>query len=199
MSKFSYFLNDSTPKYATVTPRRTKYGVNKKTWLFRKNHELKTSPKLDVLGPPKKDSLFIIDEGQFVASDFVDQDTTALDSLSRNNLFAVADAKSNEPRYKYRYDPKIKYNQEQIYYNKYYGELFLDKRPVKKPLDQILEEEQATDSTTTKKKGKFGFGFGFLKKKKSKEEAAGEPIEKESDAELDDLPENDQKENENDN
>jgi len=182
-AKYSYFLNDSTPRYVASTSRRTKYGVNKKAWVFKKNYDLKTAPKINVLGPPKKDSLFIIDQGQFLATDFVARDTTDLDSLRDTALFAFGDAEAapKGPKYKYRYNPKFHYNQEQEYYNKYYGELLIDNRPAKKPLDELLEAEQAVDSTSTKKKGRFV--PGFLKKKKDKKESDESLVEQGDDTE----------------
>lgn len=163
LAKYSYFANDSTPKFAMVS-KRTKYGINKHQSLFRKNYELMTAPKKNVLAPVPEDTLSdeVIDQGDFIAEDFVDTDTLGVDSLSTAPLLAQVEEEEPEgPRYKYRYSPDNAYNQEQVYYNKYYGELFIDNRPP--PSEEKLEEEQLqqSDSTAVEKKG-----LGLFKKKK---------------------------------
>lgn len=168
LAKYSYFANDSTPKFAMVS-RRSKYGVNKHTSLFRKNYEMMTAPKKNVLAPIPIDttSEINIDQGDFIAEDFVDTDTLGVDSLSTAPILAQAEVEESQgPRYKYRYDPDNGHNQEQAYYNKYYGELFIDNRPP--PSTAKLEEEQlqASDTTEVKKKG-LG---GIFKKKKDEEQ-----------------------------
>lgn len=173
MAKFSLFGTDSMPKYQ-VASRRNKNGVNKNYGLFerqRKMYDLWTSPKENVLGPPKKDSLFILDEGEFIASDFTtNADSLGVDSLradSVSNLpafLASADVPENTgPKYKYRYNPKFAYNHEQEYYNKYFGELFIDNRPPPEKEEELdLEYESESDSLSVKKKKKLS---GFFKKK----------------------------------
>lgn len=180
LAKYSYFANDSTPKFA-MAGRRTKYGVNKHTSLFRKNYELMTAPKKNVLAPIPVDttSEIIIDQGDFIAEDFVDTDTLGVDSLSTAPLLAQVEEEEPEgPKYKYRYALDNGYNQEQVYYNKYYGELFIDNRPPPSP--EKLEEEQLQESDTTEVKKK---GLGGLFKKKNDEvqdqpeEAVEEPVD----------------------
>lgn len=175
-AKYSYFANDSTPKLAMAS-RRTKYGVNKKTSLFRKNYELMTAPKKNVLAPvPEDTSELIIDEGEFLAEDFVDVDTLGTDSLSVAPLLAQAEEekKPEGPRYKYRYERTAQHNQEQVYYNKYFGELFIDNRPP--PSADKLAEEQASDSTQVEKKG-LG---GLFKKNKDEKQAEPETTEEQT-------------------
>ncbi|MEP2025943.1 MAG: hypothetical protein ABJH98_14460 [Reichenbachiella sp.] len=170
-AKYSYFANDSTPKLALAS-RRTKYGVNKKTSLFRKNYELMTAPKKNVLSPiPEDTTELIIDQGEFLAEDFVDTDTLGVDSLSTAPLLAQVeeDTVPKGPRYKYRYEETAAHNQEQVYYNKYFGELFIDNRPPPSP--EKLEEELAQESDTTQVKKK-GLGGLF---KKNKDEKQAEP------------------------
>lgn len=168
LAKYSYFANDSTPKFAMV-PKRTKYGINKHQSLFRKNYELMTAPKKNVLAPVPEDTLSddVIDQGEFIAEDFVDTDTLGVDSLAAAPLLAQVEEEEPEgPKYKYRYSLDNAYNQEQVYYNKYYGELFIDNRPP--PSEEKLEEEQLQESDTTavEKKGKGLFG----KKKGAKQD-----------------------------
>ena len=174
-ANFSLFGPDSLPKYM-VASRRNKFGINKQTSLFRKNYELKTAPKVNVLGPPKKDSLYAIEEGEFYASDFADSDSLSSDSTDSTSVelpgSLIVEQESSGPQYKYRYDPKVPYNHEQEYYNKYYGELFIDNRPP--PEDDILESFENSleqDSTEVKPKKRFG---GLFKRKQNEEEAEPE-------------------------
>ena len=177
LAKYSYFANDSTPKFASAS-RRTKYGVNKQTSLFRKNYELMTAPKKNVLAPiPEDTSELIIDQGEFLAEDFVDTDTLGVDSLSAAPLLAQVekDTVPEGPRYKYRYEETAAHNQEQVYYNKYYGELFIDNRPP--PSAEKLAEEALQESDTSQVKKK---GLGGLFKKKDKNQAEPETVEEET-------------------
>lgn len=131
MARYSLFLNDSTPKIAMV-PQRTKFGVSKKVNKYRKAYDLMTVPKMNELGPPARDSLYYFDEfeeGDFLASDFVDMDTLGVDSVSASPMLAAIEKPKDEKEYKFRYHPKNPYNTEQEYYNKYYGDLFVDERP----------------------------------------------------------------------
>ncbi|WP_420582123.1 hypothetical protein [Reichenbachiella sp.] len=176
LAKYSYFANDSTPKFASAS-RRNKYGVNKKTSLFRKNYELMTAPKKNVLAPvPEDTSELIIDQGEFLAEDFVDTDTLGTDSLSAAPLLAQVEEEPEPegPRYKYRYEETAAHNQEQVYYNKYYGELFIDNRPP--PSEEKLAEEALQESDTTQVKK----GLGGLFKKKDKKQAEPESAEEET-------------------
>lgn len=175
MARYSLFLNDTTPKMP-VASRRSKYGINKKSSLFRKNYDLMTAPKKNQIRWLEEDSLDM-DQGEFLASDFVDQDSIGADSVSAAPILAALEEEEEEVRYKWKYSLDNNYNQEQVYYNKYYGELFIDTRPTQKELAaQQLEhlDEISSDSTMqqTEKKGLFG-------KKKSSEETT------ETDAEVD--------------
>lgn len=173
MAKYSLFSNDSTPKFA-VASRRNKYGVNKKTSHFIKNYELMTAPKKNVLGPPSKEPLYYHPpEPEFVASDFTDSLST--DSLEVVPEFVVTE--DDGPKYKYRYHPNNAYNQEQEYYNKYFGEMFIDNRPPPPSPDDLAlnmdlelgEESELGDSTVVEKKKK-----GLFKKKEKSAEPEDE-------------------------
>lgn len=173
------FGEDSLPKFQ-VASRRNKYGISEKYKLFnffKKNYDLKTSPKENQLGPPAKDSLFVhpgdtvdlMDEGEFLASDFAD-------SLSTDSLTVVPDVVASAqveeptgPKYKYRYDQRNPYSSEQMYYNKYFGEMFVDTRPPPKPKEPVVDEVPIEgDTTAVTSKKKFG---SFFKKKKKKDES----------------------------
>ncbi|WP_147407526.1 hypothetical protein [Reichenbachiella sp. MSK19-1] len=154
MMRYSMFLNDTTPKMA-VASRRTKYGVNKKSSLFRKNYDLMTAPKVNEIRRLEVDSLYTEDEGDFMVADFVDQDSVGVDSVSAAPILAAVD-KKEEVRYKYKYDLENDYNQDQEYYNKYYGELFIDTRPLPSERVEPVEPDIAADSLgTEEKKGLF--------------------------------------------
>lgn len=177
MAKYSLFLNDSTPKYASAS-RKNKYGIEREMSMFRKNYELKTAPKVNVLGEPEVDPFFdhTDQEGEFLASDFVDTDSIGVDSVIVAPAFAVKEDKG--PHYKYRYHPNNAYNEDQQYYNKYYGELLVDNRPpppTPEDLARQREEQQQTiqssDSTMT-----------APDKKRSKRKKKSETAQEENDA-----------------
>ena len=185
-AKFSLFGEDSLPK-VQIASRRNKYGISEKYRFFdffRKNYDLKTSPKENTLGNPAKDSIYVhpedsldlMDEGEFIASDFATEGE-AIDSLAVvPDGVATANEGPKGPKYKYRYDERNPYNTEQIYYNKYFGEMLVDDRPPPKPIEPELEE---TDSTSTSKMKKLIPGF-LRKKKKNKEEEPDAESESES-------------------
>ncbi|MFT7034156.1 MAG: hypothetical protein ACJA2S_002666 [Cyclobacteriaceae bacterium] len=179
------FGEDSLPKFQ-VASRRNKYGISEKYRFFnffKKNYDLKTSPKENQLGPPAKDPLFmhpgdtvdLMDEGEFLASDFAD-------SLSTDSLTVVPDVVASSqieeptgPKYKYRYDQRNPYSVEQIYYNKYFGETLVDTRPPPKPKEPVVEAAlMEGDTTSFDSKKKFG---SFLKRKKKDKEGSEEPEE----------------------
>ena len=93
-----------------------------------------------------------------MVSDF-STDSLASDSLATGTLLAQVDKK--EVQYKWGYDPKDQFNSDQDYYNKYYGDRFIDNRPTVSESSKELEEqlqESAGDSTQSSgKKRKFGF------------------------------------------
>lgn len=196
-AKFSLFGPDSLPKYA-VASRRNKFGINKQTSLFRKNYELKTSPKINVLGPPAKDSLFVLEEGEFIASDFVETDSLLVDSLATDSLsvpeVVAVEPEPTGPKYKYRYNPGFPYNHEQEYYNKYYGELLVDNRPPEPEPDPLSELSAEEDTLATNKPRKRGLK-GLFKRKGLEEEGAAEAPE-EVDEFLGEEPEEEEEEGE---
>lgn len=147
-----------------------------------------TAPKKNVLAPvPEDTSELIIDQGEFLTDDFVDTDSLGVDSLSTAPLLAKVEEEERpqETRYKYRYERTAAHNQEQVYYNKYFGELFIDNRPPPSEEKLDAEQMQSSDSTGVKKKGLGGLF------KKSKEEGQAEPesVEEESEVEETDIPE----------
>ena len=186
MAKYSLFGEDSLPKFQ-VASRRNKYGISEKYRFFdffRKNYDLRTAPKTNQLGPPAKDSLFVhpgdtlelMDEGEFIASDFTDSDSLATDSLAVvPDVVASTNTEPQGPKYKYRYDQRNPYSTEQMYYNKYFGEMLVDKRPPPKPVEEKVDEA-IVESDTTSTSGKKLIP-GFLKKKKKSKDEVTEPEE----------------------
>ena len=179
-ARYSLFENDSTPKFA-VASRRTKYGINKRTNFYRKNYELMTAPKVNVLGNPAPDPAYYREEPidviamELASNDSLQSDSTLLAmDYSPSDSTLVADASTafpvtedEGPKYKYRYHPKNPYNQEQEYYNKYFGELFVDNRPPPtspEDLARQMEEESEWDTLGVQEEPKKGL---FKKKKRA--------------------------------
>ncbi|MEQ8548614.1 MAG: hypothetical protein RIC03_11930 [Cyclobacteriaceae bacterium] len=182
---------------------KSKYGIVKYEPYWLKNQRLRTAPMENVLAPEKEKvdtSSSFVDVGEFLASDFsTDSLDTDLGSLAEETsvdstgyaLPTLARAPPPPPKkktkYLYRYNPKDKANNvEQDYYNKYFGQYLIERKPEPKPepIDTaaVNEEEIIDESDTTKmieKKG-FGFRFNFGKKKNKKGS-------EEADAEIDSL------------
>lgn len=136
------------------------------------------------MGPPRKDSLLTVDEGEFLASDFSSTDSLGVDSPGADSVNQVPRSvvSSNEeptgPQYKYRYDRALPYNHEQEYYNKYFGELFIDKRPKPEVTNlDILTDLQEVDSITSAKPVRKGLKGLFKKKKRNEEAEVEEDLE----------------------
>ncbi|WP_162555850.1 hypothetical protein [Reichenbachiella versicolor] len=198
-ARYSLFLNDSTPKFALAS-RRTKYGVNKKTNYYRKNYELMTAPKENILKTPVFDSVnFGIDQATLLAREdkrrdafklsgeedpflspidsmLMVSDSTMLpdstwvvesrvDSTSLDSLTMMAlnepDTVDEGPKYKYRYHTENNFNMEQVYYNKYYGELFIDNRPPPPSPEELAAMQARADSIKQANKKPF---FGLFAK-----------------------------------
>lgn len=156
-------------------PKRTKYGIIKNVPYPIKNYRLRTAPMENVLAPEPVSN-------NFVASDFTDSLTIdtlliATDSMSMDSLVKkpVAKVKKNEPRFKYGYDPSDNFNVEQQYYNKYFGESLVDRRPIPEPQPLDSLRSAVSDSVQTKEP----FFKGLFKKKKKKEE--DQPVEETTD------------------
>ena len=148
--------------------KKNKYGIMKLPPFIYKNYLLKMSPMENVLGPEEEEPE-IMDEGEFVAEDFVETDSLAEGEEIPVALQDEEETEEQEQRYLFEYDPKDDFNVDQEYYNKYFGELFIDNSPPEPEEEEITEEEMESDTTATKKKGLFGGGL-FGKKKKDQEE-----------------------------
>jgi len=143
--------------------KKTKYGIVKKTFYPIKNYRLKTAPMENVLTPPEVQSL-------------------------NDNLFDTLDSFYNpllaeqSQSYYYGYDPTDDFNVDQEYYNKYYGELFIDDRARESITEELLTDQDSSEADTVENKPFFK-GL-FKKKQKDKllsDEALPELIEQQSD------------------
>ncbi len=156
--------------------KKTKYGIIKEPISpIIKDYQMRTAPMENVHGPEEVTN-------DFVASDFtdslgVDSLAIAMDSLTLDSTAAVASAEpieaKEETKYLYRYDPSDNFNVEQEYYNKYFGEKFIDRRPKPEPKPVALDSlgnPIVPDSVATKEP----FFKGLFKKKNKKKD---EPIE----------------------
>lgn len=155
--------------------KKTKYGIIKQPVYPIKNYQMRTAPMENVLAPEPVSN-------DFVASDFTDSlgvdslsvamDSLTMDSIAVETETAVAEEKT---KYLYGYDPADNFNVEQEYYNKYFGEKFIDNspKPEPKPVElDSLGNPIVQDSVATKEP--FFKGL-FKKKKKDKKEEDPEP------------------------
>ncbi|MEP5613956.1 MAG: hypothetical protein ABJP45_17015, partial [Cyclobacteriaceae bacterium] len=148
---------------------RTKYGVVKYEPYWLKKYRMRTAPMENVYSPKPPEP---------VRTDYVATETTdsvAVDSLGVASLDSLevdlvaleeqAVAEEEEPqKYLHEYDPQDNFNVEQEYYNKYYGEKLIDRRPKPK-----VQATQAADSLATAipdslQDKKFSFKGLFRKK-----------------------------------
>lgn len=146
-------------------------GFNKAHWI-RKNDDQRLIKMEDQFIPPEDTTEQIIDEGEFVEADFVTNDSLAVagaDSLATDSLALASQPEVTEipegptERYRFGYEFKNnKFNEDQDYYNKEFGHLFVYKIPPPPPPAEEPEEAVESDTTAVKKKG---FMSRFRKKK----------------------------------
>ncbi|MEO9484853.1 MAG: hypothetical protein ABJG47_15445 [Ekhidna sp.] len=156
--------------------KKTKYGIVKQPPLKPlikpiKNYQRRTAPMENVLAPEPISN-------DFVASDFtdslgIDSLSIAMDSLSLDSVAAPSPVVAKEEtRYLYGYDPSDNFNVEQEYYNKYFGEKLVDRRPKPEPVPIATDSlgNPLADSVQTKEP----FFKGLFKKKKKDNQAPAE-------------------------
>ncbi len=124
-------------------PNRTKYGIQKKVPYPVKNYRLRTAPMENVLAPEPVSN-------DFVASDFTDSLPLDSTALALDSLETKPVAVKEETKYRYKYDPKDNFNVEQEYYNKYFGEKFIDKRDQPQNTTKGIDTEAIPDSLQIK-------------------------------------------------
>jgi hypothetical protein len=144
-------------------PKRTKYGIIKQVPYPIKNYRLRTAPKENILAPEPVSN-------DFVASDF--SDSLSIDSIETKSVVA-----KQETRYLYKYDPKDNFNVEQEYYNKYFGQKFIDKRPI--PVETPTNNAKQNVLPDSVQSAKKPFLKGLFKKKKESivDPETADPIE----------------------
>lgn len=153
--------------------KRNKYGIVKYEPYWLKKYRMRTAPMENVFAPEPL-------ETNFVASEFSDSlsvdslavaSVDSLDSLQVQPTIAAEDTEE-EVRYLFKYDPTDNFNVEQEYYNKYYGEMFIDKRPKPEPAPvDSLANATLPDSLVAEEKGPFLKGL-FKKKKNTSDTTA---------------------------
>ena len=155
--------------------KKSKYGIIQQPMRPIKNYQMRTAPMENVLAPEPVSN-------DFVASDFYDSlgtdslsiamDSLVVDSTATETLVA----EEEETKYLYGYDPSDNFNVEQVYYNKYYSEKFIDNRPKPEPAPVELDSlgnPIVPDSVATKEP----FFKGLFKKKKKDKAADETPAE----------------------
>ncbi len=143
--------------------KKSKYGIIQQPIRPIKNYQMRTAPMENVLAPEPISN-------DFVASDFsdslgIDSLSVAIDSMALDSIAAEPVVAKEETKYLYGYDPSDNFNVEQVYYNKYYSEKFIDNRPKPQPKPVALDSlgnPIVLDSVQTKEP----FFKGLFKKKK---------------------------------
>lgn len=166
---------------------KNQFGIIKYQPFWIKNARLRTAPKVNIHKPVFDEEEFN-QEGTFLAGDFAITDS--LGNVSDTTVVKIPlslqnnDSKKKGSRYLYNYALNDQHNMEQVYYNKYFGEYLVDKRP---PVlaDSLQNKLDLPDSLRKEKKGFFKNLF----KKKSKTESdstAVDPQLLKEDSEVDD-------------
>ncbi len=146
---FSPFGPDSQPKYSSVS-RKNKNGIIDHDPYWRKNYALRVVRMENQFLPPPVDSLQFEDQLLVPDSLMVESDSSLLDKP------VTSPPSKKQPTYIRKYDPKDKFNQEQEFYNKHFGELFIQKStPQSQPATDVTPQAADTASTQQEKRGLF--------------------------------------------
>lgn len=159
---------------------RTKYGIVKYEPYWLKKYRMRTAPMENVYAPkppePIQTDYVATTPTDSLVSDSLGVDSLAVASLDSLNEDLVAleseevEEKDEEPSYLFKYDRADNFNVEQEYYNKYYGELFIDRRPKPDPA-AVQAADSLANAVPDSVQGK-GFSFkGLFKKKKNKSDS----------------------------
>ena len=166
--------------------KKTKYGIVKPTGFIEqirrpiKNYQMRTAPMENVLAPEPITNDFVAEDFESVDSLSVAMDSILTDSLMSEPVAVVEEEEEKKETFLYGYDPEDNFNVEQLYYNKYFGEKFIDRRPKPEPVTQAVDSLSTLPSDTTLTKEPFFKGL-FKKKKKSTEDPeSSEPEGEES-------------------
>ena len=149
--------------------KRTKYGIVKPVFMPIKKYRMRTAPMRNIFGPdPEPIST------DFVADASMDSNLTdslgiaSIDTLGTPVVADVSEEEVEKTRYLFGYDPKDKFNVEQLYYNKYFSDRLIDTSPLPEPkpnapIDSVATDSLGMDSLQSKKPLLKGL---FKKKKK---------------------------------
>ena len=116
---------------------------------------MRSAPKEDIHAPIIEEEF--TEEGTFLAGDFAAKDSLGIrnDSVAVKVPLAVRSdsLKKQGPRFLYNYKIDDQHNMEQVYYNKYFAELLIDRRPPP-AVDSTAFNPNLPDSLQTKGKKK---------------------------------------------
>lgn len=144
---FSPFDADEQPKGGQMV-RKNKNGIIDHDPYWRKNYELRVVRMENQFLPPP------VDSAQFFQEELTTPDSLMVADSALMDKPATAPAVQKEVKYIRKYDPKDGFNQEQEFYNKHFGELFIQKNPPKQPTPAVVP--QAIDSATNDQQEKKG-------------------------------------------
>lgn len=135
--------------------KRNKYGIVRYEPRWLTNYYMKTAPMKNIFGPKS------VETTTFIASSFSDSIAndsliiaSTMDTLKTAKTVVVAKNTEDKVRFLYKFDPKDRFNVEQEYYLKYFGEQLIDKRiqPASTSSDTPLHtKELSKDSAGGKK------------------------------------------------
>lgn len=164
---------------------KDKYGMLKYQPFWIKNARLRTAPKVNVHKPVFEEEAFD-QEGTFLAGDFAITDS--LGNVTDTTVVTVPLSLQNDSlkkqgsKFLYNYRIDDSHNMEQVYYNKYFAELLVDRRPPPQ-VDSTKIKSLLPDSLQQKKGMKGLFKNIFKKKNKSASDStAVDPVLLEEDA-----------------
>ena len=145
--------------------KRTKYGIIKNVPYPIKNYRLRTAPMENVLAPEPLDNFVGAEMGEPA---LLDSTAIVMDSLTLDSMATIAVEEEpvedpNEPRFLYGYDPTDNFNVEQMYYNKYFAERLIDKRPKPSTFKPPVTDESVNSDSV---QAKSPFMKELFKKKK---------------------------------
>ena len=162
MARFALFGADSMP-LPPPKVRKNKNHLIVRVSKRRKLRRMRTIKACKVYPIPRpreetteeRDSLLIATDSLIVADDSlsivaqiepIDSLTfeEPIDTLDTQGLVAATDSLSTQ--YRYGYDPSDNFNVEQIYYNKYFGHLFIEQEASQKKDSTAISEEEEFDA-----------------------------------------------------
>ena len=149
---------------------------------------MRTAPMENVYSPKPPEPI----KTDYVAAE--PTDSLAVDSLGVASLDTLAldlvtveetvEEEEDAQKYLYGYEPLDNFNVEQEYYNKYYGEKLIERRP--KPDLQALQTADSLANAIPDSLQEKGFSFKGLFKKKKNEPDSTAQVEPEPEPEVED-------------